>query len=110
MTIEEQKKLLEEKKIVSKKFMGWNNCMYRYWNPQDPEKATQREWQEIYSKMDKEFFHLFFHHIYGLRNRSYQDMDTYAYFLTVTVDIQWKALLLAIKDMEEKVDDIGIGF
>jgi len=100
MTTEEQKQLEEEKKLVSKKLMKWDTCNFTYWNPQDPDKATCTEWNDIYSKMDEEFEEDFLQHVYALRTNDYTGNKLYLYCMKVSVDIKWKALLNTIKSTE----------
>ena len=61
----ETRSLEDEKRLVATRLMGWEyepedyNGVVEFsssvedWNPQDNERATNEEWQEIWDKMDE---------------------------------------------------------
>lgn len=106
---------MEQKKLVAK-WMGWecrkseSGLKYFYlkgnpslpwpkdWNPQDNDKATFKEWTEIYENMDEGQFRRF-QRLMLQRLPSWQcPPDKETFFLTVSPGIRWEALIKMIKE------------
>jgi len=107
----------EEKKLVGTTLMGWKyqhdsagpgdrpawlrkpdgtclflNCPCEIWNPQDNDKATFKEWDEIYGKMGVDIFsgYMDFLSEIVIKDEGY---ITGRMYHTVPPEIRWKALI-----------------
>ena len=103
MTIEEEKQLLDEKKLVAKELMGWDTCMYRMWHPNDPEKAICNDWQDIFEQMkSKNIMNDYITKLFYDRDSSIETYEqAYVYIHTCSVDIRWKILIETLKKEEQ---------
>jgi len=113
MSIESEKKLLDEKKLVAKKVMDWDTCMYRLWNPQDPEKATCSDWNLIFEKLkEKDLMNPFIEIIFNDRDQNkistYTDM--YIEMISYPVEKRWKKLIETINKKDCKDDYVSFYF
>lgn len=102
----------EQKKLVAEKLMGWevsdstmiikphivDRILYLdYWNPQDNDKATCKEWYEIFEKMDseKKFRYIFeLASILGLYKTRNSELFT---LQSAKPSIRWEALIKTLE-------------
>lgn len=94
--------LEEEKNLVSKTLLGWDKCMHNFWNPQDPDKATYKEWQDIYTKMTPDMMTDYIYKLINLYDTSNTVGDQQIFIHTVSVVKRWKVLVLVLTEFKRK--------
>lgn len=104
--------LEDEKKLVAENLMGWtlekqanfndynvleiNMFSLGEWGPQDNEKATCKEWDEIFEAMDGEVWMKYMDIIVDENNIWNEER----FIHTVKPAIKWQALLKTLKEMK----------